>query len=194
MPSLRDRQRKHTEAEIVRTAFDLFGKHGYEEVSVEMIASAVGISRATFFNYFPQKELILREIAAARAAKLKSILAEAQADGQTPTLDGVVEVILRLCEENARISMRSKKLMLDAIFHQVSRCLMLAARQQAIDALAGILASIPGYKRSAQLIAETLFSVYLATMLEWMMREGIPQQWLVDTMRSRLQLVLKGAR
>jgi AcrR family transcriptional regulator len=194
MSSLRDRRRKHTEEEIVRIAFELFGKHGYEEVSVEMISSAAGISRATFFNYFPQKELILRKIAAARAEKLKAILAEAHTASQTLTVDGVVEVILRLSEENARITMRSKKLMLDTIFHQVSRGLLLTARQQAVDALAGLLMSIPGYKRSARLIAETLFSVYLATMLEWMMREGVPQQWLVDTMRNRLQLVLKGAR
>jgi AcrR family transcriptional regulator len=48
--SLRARRRQTTKAEIVRSAFALFSKHGYERVSVEMIAAAAGVSRATFFN------------------------------------------------------------------------------------------------------------------------------------------------
>jgi len=193
-PSLRARQRKHTEAEIVRVAFELFGKHGYDGVSVEMIASKAGISRATFFNYFAQKELILREVAVARAEKLKSFLTEASAGGNVPTLEVVVEVILKLCEENARITVRSKSLFVQTMFHQVSRGLLLSAREQAIAALAKIIERIPSHEMQGKLIAETLFAVYIATTLEWMMREGVEQDWLVDTMRERLLLVLKGAR
>lgn len=191
---MRARQRKHTEAEIVRVAFELFGKHGYDGVSVEMIASKAGISRATFFNYFPQKELILREVAVARAEKLKSFLTEASAGRNVPTLEVVVEVILKLCEENARITVRSKSLFVQTMFHQVSRGLLLAAREQAIAALAKIIERIPSHENQGKLIAETLFAVYIGTTLEWMMREGIEQDWLVDTMRERLLLVLKGAR
>ena len=66
--SLRQKRKIETRAEIVRVAFDLFGKLGYENVPVESIAEAAGISRATFFNYFPQKDLILREVASARVA------------------------------------------------------------------------------------------------------------------------------
>jgi AcrR family transcriptional regulator len=194
MPSLRMRQRKHTESEIVRVAFELFGEHGYEDVSVEMIAAAAGISRATFFNYFPQKELILREVAAARAAKLKSVLAEARASVPAPTIDAIVELLLKLTEENARISVQSKKLLLEAVFHQVSRGLLLDARDAAIAALTEILRSIGSRKKAATLIAETLFAVFLATMLEWLMRDGVPEKWLVETMRGRLRQVIAGVR
>ena len=45
----------------------------------------------------------------------------------------------------------------------------------------------------AKLIAETLFAVYLTTMLEWLMREDAPQRWLADAMRARLRLVLEDA-
>ena len=41
-------------------------------------------------------------------------------------------------------------------------------------------------------MAETILAVYIATMLEWLMRERVPQKWLVDTMRERLQVVLEG--
>jgi hypothetical protein len=31
-------------------------------------------------------------------------------------------------------------------------------------------------------------------MLEWLMRESVPQNWLVETMRQRMQVVLEGTR
>lgn len=199
--SLRDRQREHTRSEIIRIAFDLFGTHGYEKVSVEMIAAEAGISRATFFNYFPQKELILREVASARAAKLKAIIGALLSADQAPTVDSLLQAILKLAEENARITVHSKKLILETVFHNVSRGPMMAAREQAVEALTGIFARIlkaapsskklaPSSKLAPNLVAEVVVSIFLATMLEWLMRDGLPQKWLPETMRSRLQLVL----
>jgi len=190
---LRDRQKEQTRAEIVRVAFDLFGKHGYEEVPVEKIAEAAGVSRATFFNYFPQKDILLRYIAEARAERLKSILSEALSASDAPTMDNVLELLLKLTKENARISARSKKLLLETVFGQASRGLLLVAREHAIEVLTQSLKAVLGKKKKSRLLAETLFAVYLATMLEWLLRYGVPEHWLVDTMRDRLQLVVEGA-
>jgi AcrR family transcriptional regulator len=194
-PSLRARQRQQTRSEIVRVAFDLFGKHGFEKVSVEMIAATAGVSRATFFNYFPQKELILREVAAARAEKLKNILGDLQSAGRSPSSESILQLILKLSEENARITLHAKKLMLEAIFHQVSHKTMIGARDQAVGAIQQFLAAIARMKKSkAKALAETLMAIYIATMLEWLMRDAVPQKWLVETMRERLQVVLEGVR
>lgn len=176
----------------MRVAFDLFGKHGYQRVSAEDIASAAGVSRATFFNYFPQKELLLREIAEARVEKLKRILAAIEAGGTTPTCDAITDLVVQLTAENARISKNSKQLLLEVFFHQASHGLLLSARGQAIEALAAVIARIPGQKKRATLAGETVFAVYIATMLEWLMREGVSQKWLVNTMRDRLQIVRRG--
>jgi AcrR family transcriptional regulator len=186
---LRDRQKEGTRAEIVRVAFDLFGKHGYEKVPVEKIAAAAGVSRATFFNYFPQKDLLLRYVAEARAERLKNILSEGQS---TPTIDDVLELLLKLTRENARISARSKTLLIETVFGQASRGLLLVAREHAIEVLTQSLTAVVGKKKRSRLLAETLFAVYLATMLEWLMREGVTEHWLVDTMRERLHLVVEG--
>jgi AcrR family transcriptional regulator len=199
LTSLRDRQREHTRSEIVRVAFELFATHGYEKVSVEMIAAEAGISRATFFNYFPQKELILREVASARAEKLKAVIGALLSADHAPTVDGILQAILKIAEENARITVRSKKLILETVFHNVSRGPLMAARGQAVEALTGIFARIrkaspARTKRAPRLIAEVVMSIFIATMLEWLMRDGLPQKWLVGTMRQRLQLVLEGTR
>jgi AcrR family transcriptional regulator len=190
---LRARQQRQTRAEIVRAAFDLFGKHGYERVTIEMIAAAAGISRASFFNYFPQKELILREIAAARAEKLKDVLAGLSRGGHPPTFDSILGLVLKISEENARISSRSKKLLLDTLFHQAAQGPLLAAREKAVESLTEVIERISQRRKvAARLAAETLFAVYIATTLEWLMREGVPQQWLLHTMRARLRLAWEG--
>jgi AcrR family transcriptional regulator len=188
---LSERRRRQTRAEIIRAAFELFAKSGYEAVSMDSVAAAAGVSRATLFNYFPQKELILREIAAARMQKLKDILAEFSATGKKPTLTDIVDLVLRLSEENARIGEHSKQLLLETIFRQASQGLLLAAREQAIEALTKSMTSIMRGK-NARLIAETMFAIYMATMLEWLMREDAPEAWLVDTMRRRLMVLRKG--
>ncbi len=191
-PTLHGRRKLQTRAEIVRAAFELFGQHGYEEVSMDSIAEAAGVSRATLFNYFPQKELMLREIAAARVAKLKTILADFAKSGKKAGYEDIVELILRLCEENARISGGSKKLLLETIFRQASQGVLLVARADAIEALASSMGQFVRRKKKAQLLAETVFAVYIATMLEWLMREGVPQKWLMETMRERLLVLEEG--
>lgn len=188
-PRLRDRQKASIRAEIVRVAFDLFAKHGYAAVPVEKIAAAAGVSRATFFNYFPQKDLLLRSVAEARAERLRRILSEV---GDSPTIDDVLELILKLTRENARISVQAKPLLLETVFGPASRNLLLVAREHAIDVLTRSLIAVLGKKQKSRRLAETLFAVYMATMLEWLLRERVAERWLVDTMRERLELVVKG--
>ena len=55
-PGWRARKRAAAQASIVGAAVSLALKHGYENVTVEMICTASGISQRTFFNYFGSKE------------------------------------------------------------------------------------------------------------------------------------------
>jgi AcrR family transcriptional regulator len=190
--TLRERHRLTTKSEIVRIAFQLFVKRGYDEVSVEMIASAAGISRATFFNYFPKKDLILHELAAARAERVRQMFAVLCSNTQTFTREDLMRMILEICRENARFSFKSKKLLLDAFSHQLSHGLLLTAREQALPVLTEVVTSFIRDKTSAHVVTETLFCIFLGTMLEWLMREDVPEEWLVETMQSRAQLLLEG--
>ena len=55
-PSLRERHRTRTHAEIHQAALELVGECGYGDTAVDAIAERAGVSRRTFFNYYPSKE------------------------------------------------------------------------------------------------------------------------------------------
>jgi AcrR family transcriptional regulator len=54
--TLRDRTRRAVRAEIAEAAVALFAERGFEETTVEDIAQAVGMTKRSFFRYFPVKE------------------------------------------------------------------------------------------------------------------------------------------
>jgi AcrR family transcriptional regulator len=56
---LRERKRNELYDRIVRVGYKLFLKLGYETTTIDMIAEEAGISRRTFFHYFPSKEDVL---------------------------------------------------------------------------------------------------------------------------------------
>ncbi|WP_067845581.1 TetR family transcriptional regulator [Nocardia lijiangensis] len=55
-PTIADRKRQLVREEISAVAMRLFLEHGFDQVPVEQITAEAGLSRTTFFRYFPTKE------------------------------------------------------------------------------------------------------------------------------------------
>lgn len=55
----RERKKEETRTNIINTAIDLFKKKGYYKASMDEIAEKVDVSKATLYNYFPDKGSIL---------------------------------------------------------------------------------------------------------------------------------------
>ena len=62
-PTRRERKKKAMKRHIYDCALALFMKKGYENTTIDEIAEAADIGRATFFNHYPTKEDVLHEIA-----------------------------------------------------------------------------------------------------------------------------------
>lgn len=59
------RQRsKEAHEKVLRTALDLFGERGIEATSMDTIAQASGVSKATIYNHWADKEALLMEVMA----------------------------------------------------------------------------------------------------------------------------------
>lgn len=77
VPDLRARTRDLLRAQFAETAWNVFAERGFDAVTVDEVAAATGISRATFFRYFSSKEEAVfvaldalgGEVAAALAAR-----------------------------------------------------------------------------------------------------------------------------
>ncbi len=53
---IRERTRRLAQTELTSVAQELFLKNGYEATTVDQIAAAAGMSKRTFFRYFPSKD------------------------------------------------------------------------------------------------------------------------------------------
>lgn len=74
--NLHERNRLRNREHIGNVALEVFLKNGFEETRVEVVAEAAGVSRRTFFRYFPTKEAAFFAPSEARMAIFKDLLAK----------------------------------------------------------------------------------------------------------------------
>ncbi|MET9296076.1 helix-turn-helix domain-containing protein [Streptomyces sp. NPDC003077] len=75
-PSLTERRRRQTRLEIAEAAAHLFAEKGYDETTVEDIASATGMSLRTFYRYCAAKEDALTPVLVSGISELVDRLAD----------------------------------------------------------------------------------------------------------------------
>ncbi|MEN9317418.1 MAG: hypothetical protein RIS35_3811 [Pseudomonadota bacterium] len=63
-------------ARILQAAARLFATHGYTASSMNMVASACGVTKATLYHYFTDKQTLLLEIAGGHVARLEELAAQ----------------------------------------------------------------------------------------------------------------------
>ena len=55
----RPRKRQRTASHLAAVAFGLFEEHGYEAVTMEQVAVAADVAKATLYSHFPMKEALV---------------------------------------------------------------------------------------------------------------------------------------
>jgi AcrR family transcriptional regulator len=93
--SLRVRRRQETTTTIAEAALDLAVERGWSSVTVDDVAEAAGISRRTFFNYFPTKDEALLHLAASWDAGLLT----AFSGSSGPVLDALEDLVVAQTEQ-----------------------------------------------------------------------------------------------
>jgi AcrR family transcriptional regulator len=115
----RERKKREMRARIYQAARKLFAEQGLEGTTVEQVAAEADVAQATFFNYFPSKQAVLREMTAEVFEFLHALLerqlrapastrerlerfAAAAADGIGQARNLAREVLLELMRSSAR--------------------------------------------------------------------------------------------
>jgi len=94
----RSRNKAENRRGILESAKSLFSKHTLQEVTVERITKSSGVSKGTFFNYFPNKESVLQEFGAFLLRTLADKLQESSPE-DCPLQDRLRVAILTSVEE-----------------------------------------------------------------------------------------------
>ncbi|MEE1760388.1 TetR family transcriptional regulator [Streptomyces sp. SP18BB07] len=106
---LRDITRHAVSARIAAVAVELFAEHGFDQVTVEQIAAAVGISPRSFHRYFPAKEdTVINDPGQYGQAACDAFTARPRTEPVWTSLREAVDVVLR---ENVSDSERGKQIM-----------------------------------------------------------------------------------
>ena len=76
MPKVTEEHKSRRRDQILDGARRAFARHGYEGATVARLEEETGLSRGAIFNYFPNKEAIFIELAAASSERLTDVWLE----------------------------------------------------------------------------------------------------------------------
>lgn len=192
--SLRQQQKRARKEEIFHSAMCLFHDYGFHETTVVDIAKRAGISRGTFFNYYPYKEAILLEYAADRLRGLAQFVQD--------KLDQDVEPVKTLClmfDELANFVENNRTLILPLSYELLNPDPERSRIAYQFLPLAQIIGAVLERGRtleavrsdlSKERLARTLANTYFMTALQWAVYRS--DRSIHEEMRLALRLTLEG--
>jgi AcrR family transcriptional regulator len=93
---LRDRKKDRTRRRVHGAALALFAERGYDHVTVEDVAEACDLSRATIFRYFPTKEHLVVGVEPERLADLQEAFEQRPDD--EPVFDSIRHALVAVAQ------------------------------------------------------------------------------------------------
>lgn len=158
-----------TRGELERVALELFAERGFEETTVEDIASAAGIGRRTFFRYFASKNDAVWGNFDQNLVELRSRLAASPAD--QPLLDALHDAVLTFNdlpadEENSHRERMA--LILEVPTLQAHSTLRYAAWRAVVAEFSAQRLGVPTGALLPQLIAYSCLGAALTAYEQWL--------------------------
>jgi TetR/AcrR family transcriptional regulator, regulator of mycofactocin system len=174
-------------ADIERVAIRLFDEQGYDEATVDDIAAAAGISRRTFFRYFPSKNDVVWGDFDAGLVALRKRLAETPEDVPVMTAlrDAVVE-FNHIAPDDVPWHRRRMALILHVDALQAHSTLMYAAWRAVIADYVATRSHTEPDDFGPQLVAYTVLGAAVAAYEQWLRDPGADLATLLGEAMERL--------
>jgi AcrR family transcriptional regulator len=95
--------RSAAQARIVAAALDLFGRHGVSGTSLQMIADAIGVTKAAVYHQYKTKEEIVVAVMEDDLRQLEAALDRAEAEAGPRAREVLLTLVIELAVQRRRI-------------------------------------------------------------------------------------------
>ena len=112
--SRRERKKLENQNRILDSARELFRIQGFDSTSLNEIAELADVSRATFYNYFPSKDALLNEIAAAEMGELARFV-DVDLASEPSALSRIRRAMLLLVTDNIPLLQVTRRVLLESL-------------------------------------------------------------------------------
>lgn len=151
---------------ILAHAAHLFAKRGYVGTSMNQVADACGLSKATLYHYYTDKYSLLVSIAEGHVLVLEQLVQEVQALALPPEQQ-LRELIARILREYANAQDAHRVLTEDVRFLQdADRERVLGAQRSVVAGFARAVGQV--HPRLQQALLSTPLTMLLFGMINWM--------------------------
>jgi TetR/AcrR family transcriptional regulator, regulator of mycofactocin system len=181
------RRRLTSRGELEHAAFELFDAHGFDRTTVDDIAAAAGISRRTFFRYFPSKNDVVWGDFDGMLERMRRRLGAAPQD--RPLMDEVRQALLdfnRVPAAELPWHRRRMALILRTPALQAHSTLRYAAWRDVLAGFVGERLGLPPSALAPQAIAHATLGVAVAAYEQWLLDERADLPTLLDAAMREL--------
>ena len=178
--SRRDRRRREVHERILKAAVDRFERQGVEATKVDDICEVADVAQKTFFNHFPTKQHLIREIAATFLHELLDILEETRSMRGT-TGDRINRFFARIAADVEAASPMRRALVLEVI-RLVHDDRAEAEQSRQLRASFGLLlrdgvrAGDVTRAHPLPVLTQIVMGAFYALMLDWVSSESFPMR------------------
>ncbi len=113
--SRRELRKREVRARITESAIELFGEKGCDDVTVEEVCARADVARKTFYNYYPSKQALIRELSDALLLDETWNLIEMAIESRASTADRLRFVFEQMAENLANFAMLERTLVRQAL-------------------------------------------------------------------------------
>jgi AcrR family transcriptional regulator len=150
---------------IVARAAELFARQGYHATSMNQLAEAAGLSKASLYHYYKHKDALLVHIAEGHVSRLQALVAEVRALGLRPQAQ-FRELVRRIVAEYAGAQHAHRVLTEDVKFlPPADRQRILDKQREVVAGFAAVVAALRPELKEAALA--TPMTMLLFGMINW---------------------------
>jgi AcrR family transcriptional regulator len=176
----RDRRRHEVHERILKAAVDRFERQGVEATKVDDICAVADVAQKTFFNHFPTKQHLIREIASTFLHELLAILDETRRTRGT-TGERLGRFFTRIADDVDAASPMRRELVMEVI-RLVHDDRAEAKQSRRLRASFGVLlrdgvrAGDVTRAHPLPVLTQVVMGAFYALMLDWVSIDGYPMR------------------